>query len=300
MKKLFKKAVCLLLVLIMLVGIMPQLDLQQLKAQAASTYAFVKEPATVSNATGTYGRYDVPWEVNFTPVRMEDGRICSSQLQTGSNSFDIPKQIYDKETNSCGDNNFWPLGRLPKPTFMHRYGYYEVRCKLQKTDGWWSAFWIQSPSIGTTYDPEFSGVEVDIMEYFGNMRLTSGNFYGGYGADLKKDARVHYDLNGKAYSNYGSAKITDEDYPALKKAEDEFHRFGLLWTENEYVFYYDGKETGRTQKPISQIPQFILLTTEVKGYRNGNGLKHSEKAEKCLGDSFVVDYVRVFDKVTKE
>ncbi len=236
----------------------------------------------------------------FTPVRMEDGRICSSQLQTGSNSFDIPKQIYDKETNSCGDNNFWPLGRLPKPTFMHRYGYYEVRCKLQKTDGWWSAFWIQSPSIGTTYDPEFSGVEVDIMEYFGNMRLTSGNFYGGYGADLKKDARVHYDLNGKAYSNYGSAKITDEDYPALKKAEDEFHRFGLLWTENEYVFYYDGKETGRTQKPISQIPQFILLTTEVKGYRNGNGLKHSEKAEKCLGDSFVVDYVRVFDKVTKE
>ena len=80
--------------------------------------------------------------VVFRPVRMEDGRICSAQLQTGSNSFDIPKTVYTETTNDCGDNNFWPLGRLPKPTFMHRFGYYEVRCKLQKTDGWWSAFWL--------------------------------------------------------------------------------------------------------------------------------------------------------------
>jgi len=211
----------------------------------------------------------------FTPVKMNDGRICSAQLQTGSNSFDIPKYSYDKDVNACGDNNFWPLGTLPKPTFMHRYGYYEVRCKLQKTKGWWSAFWLQSPSIGTTFDPEWSGVEVDIMEYFGKGKLTSGNFYGGYGNDLKRDARVHYDLEG----------------------EDEFHRFGLLWTENEYVFYCDGKETARTQNPISQVPQFILLTTEVQGYRRGDGQKHDEESVNSLGDSFVVDYVRVFDKV---
>lgn len=236
--------------------------------------------------------------VVFTPVRMEDGRICSAQLQTGSNSFDIPKPCYNRDVNACGDNNFWPLGKLPKPTFMHRYGYYEVRCKLQKTDGWWSAFWLQSPSIGTTYDPEWSGVEVDIMEYFGNMKLTSGNFYGGYGEDLKKDARTHYDLLGNPLEGYGSQidtnKFSKDDF---KKAEDEFHRFGLLWTEDEYVFYYDGKEIARTQKPISQVQQFILLTTEVKGYRNGDGLIHKKESEKSLGDSFVVDYVRVFDKV---
>lgn len=217
--------------------------------------------------------------VVFTPVRMDDGRICSAQLQTGSNSFDIPKPSYDKDVNACGDNNFWPLGKLPKPTFMHRYGYYEVRCKFQKTDGWWSAFWLQSPSIGTTFDPAWSGVEVDIMEYFGKKKLTSGNFYGGYGTDLKNDARVYYDLEGE---------------------EDAFHRFGLLWTENEYVFYYDGKETARTQKPISQVPQFILLTTEVQGYRRGDGQKHDKESENSLGDSFVVDYVRVFDIVKDE
>ena len=211
----------------------------------------------------------------FKPVKMEDGRICSAQLQTGSNSFDIPKENYDSKSNACGDNQFWPLGKLPKPAFMHRYGYYEIRCKLQKTPGWWSAFWIQSPSIGTTYDPAWSGIEVDIMEYFGNDKLTSGNFYGGYGDDLKRDARVSYDFTDK----------------------DEFHRFGLLWTENEYIFYYDGKETSRTSGPISKVEQFILLTTEVQGYRIGDGIIHEAVAEESLDDSFVVDYVRVFDKV---
>ena len=83
----------------------------------------------------------------------------------------------------------------------------------------------------------------------------------------------------------------------MKKFEDEFHRSGLLWTENEYVFYYDGKETSRTSGPISKVEQFILLTTEVQGYRRGDGTIHDAAAEEYLDDSFVVDYVRVFDKV---
>ena len=234
--------------------------------------------------------------VIFRPVQMPDGRICSAQLQTGSNSFDIPKNTYLDKSNSCGDNHFWPLGTLPEPKFMHRYGYYEVRCKLQQTDGWWSAFWIQTPAPGTTYDPQWSGVEVDIMEYFGGKQLTSGNFYGGYGDDLKTDARVHYDFGGnmlKGYDTSPNESIND----AYENAKNDFHRFGLLWTENEYVFYYDGKETSRTNHPVSQVPQFILLTTEVQGYRRGDGTIHEPRALASLNDEFVVDYVRVFDEV---
>lgn len=114
MKRLFKKAVCLLLVLIMLVGIMPQLDLQQLKAFAASSYAFIKEPVTVSNATGTYGRYDVPWEVNFTPVRMElfgNDVLQSSKTtglsKSGTYSCDIGDRKYIiRAYYGSGENDF--------------------------------------------------------------------------------------------------------------------------------------------------------------------------------------------------
>lgn len=139
---------------------------------------------------------------------------------------------------------------------------------------------------------------MDIFEYFGDKRFTSGNFYGGYGADLKTDARVHYDVKSEKFdfSQQGieNSKYNRDEYT---KPLDEFHRFGLLWTEEEYVFYYDEKETARTSGPISGVEQFILLTTEVQGYRRGDGTKHAPEAEQSLDDTFVVDYVRVFDRI---
>ena len=49
---------------------------------------------------------------------------------------------------------------------------------------------------------------------------------------------------------------------------------------------------------VSQVPEFILLTTEAKWYRNdrmtGKGVPELEAAWKA-GDTFAVDFVRVFD-----
>ena len=67
----------------------------------------------------------------------KDGQYCSAQLQTGANSFDAPPPVYKTEVNACGDIYFWKIGEIEKPKFMHRYGYYEVRCKLQQQPGWW-------------------------------------------------------------------------------------------------------------------------------------------------------------------
>ena len=129
----------------------------------------------------------------------KDGQYMSAQLQTGANSFDAPAPVYETETNVCGDNFFWKIGDIEKPKFMHRYGYYEVRCKLQQQPGWWSAFWLQSPSIGMSYDPAYSGVEVDIMENFTrDGEVTSGNIFGGYGTNLQHEARVHYHVKDTA------------------------------------------------------------------------------------------------------
>ena len=53
-----------------------------------------------------------------------NGCYVSPQLQTGSNSFDIPKADTD---NPWGQDEIWPLGPLEPPKFVHRYGYYECR-----------------------------------------------------------------------------------------------------------------------------------------------------------------------------
>lgn len=218
-----------------------------------------------------------------------DGCYVSPQLQTGSNSFDIPIANND---NPWGQDTIWKLGELEPAKFEHTFGYYECRCKFQREpDVMWSAFWLQSASIGTRFDPAWCGVENDIMERFYPGQVTSGNIYGGYGKQYKSEGRVKYDL---------------------PETEDGFHRFGMLWDEDGYVFYCDGVETSRCNGAISRVPQFILLTTEIRGYRNSRPLKVGEYVENngsirngeikrrsdvFTDDAFIVDYVRVFDRV---
>lgn len=218
--------------------------------------------------------------VVFRPV-IEDGMLKSAQLQTGGNSFDdmdLFGAIRNRLEGLNGDNpwkqiEIWPLRPLTKPSFMHRYGFYEARMKFQSRNFWWSAFWLQSPTIGASYDPAFSGVESDIIENFGDGKLTSGNIYGGYGKTFREVARIAY-----PFQNDG-----------------EFHRFGLWWSPGGYVFYFDGRETARTDGPVSQVEQFILLSTEIVGYRQGKQKTTWTDAE--LNDRFICDYVRVFDEV---
>lgn len=202
-------------------------------------------------------------------VYEKDGEICSSQLQTGYNYMDAEPAKED-----CWNGGLvWPIGKMKKHKFLHSYGYYECRCKLQQKPGWWSAFWLQSPVIGSSLNPEVSGVENDIMESFEPGKIIQHcNHYNGYGED-------------HAQAEAGKGMELDPNI---------FHTFGMLWTENGYTFYVDGKEDGHVESPVSKIPQFILISTEVNGYRQKERTATPE-AKKALGDKFIVDYVRVFD-----
>ena len=202
----------------------------------------------------------------------EDGVLRSAQLQTGCNFMDQPVE----ETVFGNDHLQWPIGKLQENKYLHKYGYYECRCRLQKKEGWWSAFWLQSPIIGSSADPELSGCEVDIMESFHPGVVHKHNvFTGGYGKDTRRQ-------------RLGTER-TDV-------STDEFHRFGLLWEPGRYTFYVDGVEDGTTETDVSAIPTFILLSTEVRGYRFENH-QPVAAAYEALDDDFVVDYVRVFDRI---
>lgn len=200
----------------------------------------------------------------------KNGYYVSPHLQTGANNFDTAND----DPEQWGKMKIWPLGKIEKPKFMHRFGYYECRCKFQKDpETMWSAFWTQSPTIGGAYDPEWCGVESDIMEYFHVGEATTGNIFGGYGSQCKGSGRVRY---------------------ALKETEDGYHTFGMHWTPEKYTFYCDGEIVSEDSLHVSQVPQFILLTTEVQGYRRFNPKKVEGE---FVDDAFIVDYVRVFDEV---
>ncbi len=158
--------------------------------------------------------------------------------------------------------------------FETTFGYFECRVQLQKEMGHWSAFWLQTPTLGKEIgNTAASGTEIDVFEY---MRSVGDGVA----------HNLHWDGYKKDHKTAGRRAAV----PGLSKG---WHTFGLLWTQNEYVFYVDGNETWRSDKAISQRTQYIILSLEV-------GKLAGDISKATLPDSLYVDYVRVYQKETAE
>ena len=210
--------------------------------------------------------------------KLANGQFVSPQLQTGAVMWDTPPM-----DNPSG---FWWMGKREPPKFRHGYGYYECRARLQQKSGWWSAFWMQSEQQGGTLDPSISGIEHDIMESFSPGEILPSCFhYNGYGPD---------------YTSFRIPDCPRDELSFLKLDETQYHVFGFLWEPDGYTLYVDGRLRGKGGKDVSRIPQFILLSTECKWYRNnrmtGKGVPALEAAA-AANDEFIVDWVRVYDVV---
>ncbi len=221
-------------------------------------------------------------------VKRPDGQFVSPQLQTGELMWDIPQEKEPK--------GFWPFPKRSRPKFMHRYGYYECRCRLQRKPGWWSAFWMQSPMQGCSLDPRRAGIEHDIMESFEPGRYIVHAFhYNGYGADY-----LRFNSHRAPYTP--TPEGIDGKY-IFKASTDEFHVFGMLWEPDGYTFFVDGRQSGfkvggAEGEAVSQTEEFIIISTEAKNYRKNRmtGKAAPElEATAAAGDDFAVDYVRVYD-----
>lgn len=152
--------------------------------------------------------------------------------------------------------------------FERAFGYFECRVKLQRQPGHWSAFWLQSPKLGSVIgDTRQSGCEIDIFEYLARIpdKIQHTLHWDGYGKHHKSAAKVH-------------------TQPDLAEG---WHTVGLDWAEKEYVFIVDGKETWRTDKGVSGTPQYIILSLEV-------GPWAGKIADAQLPDSVAFDYIRVY------
>ena len=130
--------------------------------------------------------------------------------------------------------------------FEATYGYFECRYQTQTQPGHWSAFWLQTPTMGKSIgDPAAAGAEIDVMEYLATPKYRDKALH-----------TIHWDGYGKEHKN----KVLSKIIPGLGEG---FHTFGLEWTPDEYIFYVDGQETGRITEAVSQRSEFLLLSMEV-------------------------------------
>ena len=219
-------------------------------------------------------------------VKRADGSYCSPQLQTGG-------LLWDDLEPKAGTGVAWPFRPRTNPKFLHRYGYYECRAKLQRKAGWWTAFWLQAPANGATLDPRRSGVECDIFESFEPGRHIVHAF--------------HYDGCGPEYKCFNAQRAPYTPTPdgalnvSYPISTDDFHVFGLWWEPDGYTVFVDGKQSGHKVgrgpgEAVSETEEFVLVSTELKGFRQNGRADPEVAAASAAGDAFVIDWVRVYDE----
>lgn len=162
-----------------------------------------------------------------------------------------------------------------KGKFEQLYGRYEIRCQLPTQAGWWVAFWMMQGNVGSEANLGVDGSEVDIME--------------GFGWTDNINHAIHYDGYGDAHKSVG-----------FKQAEpgihDGFHTYMLDWTPDIYIFYIDSVEVWRTTGGgVCNQPGYVKVTGELSTEDWAiNKWWANDPKTATYPDSFVVDYVRVY------
>jgi hypothetical protein len=167
-----------------------------------------------------------------------------------------------------------------------KYGYLEARIKIAKTaKGNHTAFWLQGGNQSNVDNSAADGAEVDIFESAWTTNTSKAVVhYDGYNNDTKKNHTIPFN----------TPNIHNE----------EFHTFGLLWTENSMDVFYDGVKVTSTQtsKPfpfstnptnghdlVPKVKEWLWLSV---GASFGDGDFQSQ-SNGFLSDA-IVEYVRVF------
>jgi len=198
-----------------------------------------------------------------------------------------------KDDGSYGPG-YYTMGIRSIDGFAQRYGYFECRCILPAAKGMWSAFWLMNPAVNDVSGSGVKGTEIDIFEspyyWLGPVfrnKITRNLHYNGYELETR-------------YQNVGIFAVKGDPYK-------EYNTYGLLWTEDEYIFYINGVETGRSRfGGVSKEPEYLKLSCEVDGSDGTPNLGWSGRIDwnkpGALPADFVVDYVKVyqFDELIPE
>lgn len=163
----------------------------------------------------------------------------------------------------------------------HCKGYYEIRCICNRDKGFWSAFWLQSSH---SYDTEsrggVGGAEIDILEATDfdaalpsrHNSITQTVYCNGTDADDEKIDKCQFSVVG------------DDIY-------NQYNTYGVLWTDDEYIFFVNGVESARTSfgLGVSEVPENLIVSLEIP-----QELPAKIANDPAYRTEMIVDYVRVY------
>jgi len=145
-------------------------------------------------------------------------------------------------------------------SFAQTYGYFEMRADMPTEQGAWPAFWLL-PEDGS-WPPE-----LDVVEMRGQDPNT---------------------VNVTVHSNVGGTH-TAESTPVKVASTDGFHKYGVLWDQDQIVWYFDDVAVAHADTPDDMHkPMYMLANLAVGGAAGAPGAGFSDGAE------MKIDYIHAY------
>ena len=168
--------------------------------------------------------------------------------------------------------------------YLPTYGWIEARIAWSESPGMWSAFWMQSPTMGRPIgDAANAGTEIDIVEH----RLLDKR---GENIDAHAVSNIHWDGYGASARSAGSSLYGS----GLNVG---YHTYAMEWTAACQKFYVDDGLvwTFSDTSALSQRSEFLILSSEVDNHAwaghipvDGYGSRTNRTTQ------MKVDWVRVY------
>jgi uncharacterized protein (TIGR03382 family) len=149
--------------------------------------------------------------------------------------------------------------------YEQMYGYFEIRCRMPKGQGFWPAFWLLggADAVGVN--------EIDIHEFLGsdvNTAYTTVHWGESYSSGHQSD--------GKSF--------TGPDFTA------DFHTFAVDWDATHVIWFIDGAEVFRHEGTgTPQTNMYIIANLAV-----GGGWPGPPDATTVFPSSYDIDYIRAY------
>ena len=208
-------------------------------------------------------------------ARVEDGcLVIEGRVEKFPNPVYSPKSKNWRQKRKSATHTSASLITLGKMSW--KYGRIEIRAKVPAGKGVWPAIWMMGINRPEVRWPGCG--EVDIMEFVGKK-------------PNETHSNVHYQRAGKHRSKGATLKTSPS--PA-----DGFHIYAMEWSENQMVFFYDGKkfhsfrldDAGKGPENPFRKPHYLILNLALGGSWGGR-VDDSKAPWK-----FLVDYVRIYKR----
>ena len=207
------------------------------------------------------------------------------QDYTENNNIEVSDgtlKIIAKKTGDGQKSGDYTSARI-NSAFAFTYGRLEIRAKMPEASGSgiWSKLFLLGNNIGTVGYPKCG--QASFMEYTSHI-----------------PDRVFNTVHNAENVLTGQRTEANSGFILLETVEEEFHTYGVLWTDEYLKFYIDEIEnivyefnkplsSNENNWPFSKSFYFVLDSAVGEEFTDGNGVNDT-----IFPSSMEIDYVRVY------